>query len=364
LGPSLNSYRIGRLFKGSSVAVTTKSFEIFCGTGGVGKTTLATARALSLAKSGKRVLLITIDPARRLKDLLGLSEDHVGDVTPVELQGTKLSALLMSPEKTIQRMAQLHAKPDLAENRIVKILSRPYGGMNEILSMVEVEMQFESGKFDVVVLDTPPGAHFLDFLEGLNKIRTFFDQNFIEIFTYLGQKTAKAGKRVFGFNIINKFISTGVRKLLSYLQNVTGAQFIDDFIQAIQIIYQSKDAFMKGLYLQDRLKSRQECNWFLVTSVEQGKASEALEMRSHATHFIHQDHFLVLNKCLEEELENWHPREDKLKDVRSSLVMKEKGLKENLQGHFPVILEFPEITSLSPSDHIQKLTEKWKTYAL
>lgn len=346
------------------MSLTTKSFEIFCGTGGVGKTTLATARALNLAQSGLRVLLITIDPAKRLKDLLNLSTDSIGTVTEVNLAGTNLHALLMSPEKTIQRMASKYETPDLANNRIVQILSKPYGGMNEILSMVEVQMQFETGKYDVVVLDTPPGAHFLDFLESLSKIRSFFDQNFVEIFSYLGQKTAKAGKKVFGFGIINRFISQGVRKLLGYLQNVTGAEFIDDFIQAVQIIYQSKDAFLKGLQLQDRLKSRSECNWFLVTSVEQGKAQEAVEMRSGASHFIHQDHFLVLNKCLEEELRSWEPTETKLIQVKDSLESKEVELKKQLKQLFPVVLEFPEIISLSPTDHIQHLTEKWKSYVL
>jgi len=120
------------------VTIHTKSFEIFCGTGGVGKTTLATARALSQASTGLRVLLITIDPAKRLKDLLKLTGDSIGEVTPVEVKDIKLNALLMSPEKTIQRMAQKYQTPDLASNRIVKILSKPYGGMNEILSLVEV----------------------------------------------------------------------------------------------------------------------------------------------------------------------------------------------------------------------------------
>lgn len=236
--------------------------------------------------------------------------------------------------------------------------------MNEILSMVEVQMQFDSGNYDVIVLDTPPGAHFLDFLESLGKIRSFFDQNFIEIFTYLGQKTAKAGKKVFGMNIINRIVSGGVRKLLGYLQNVTGAEFIDDFIQAVQIIYQSKDAFLKGLALQDRLKSRTECNWFLVTSVEQGKAQEAVEIRSHASHFIHQDHFLVLNKCLEQELSVWKPEGTELNALKNSLEGKEKALKKQLKELFPVVLEFPEIISLSPTDHIEHLTQNWKQHAL
>jgi anion-transporting ArsA/GET3 family ATPase len=339
-----------------------KSFEIFCGTGGVGKTTLATGRALSLAQKGHRVLLVTIDPAKRLKDLLGLTSETVGEVTPVELDGTKMDALLMSPEKTISRMAKKFNTPDLASNRIVQILSKPYGGMNEILSLVEVQMQFDSGKYDVVVLDTPPGAHFLDFLEGLGKIRSFFDQTFVEIFNYLGQKTAKAGKKVFGISIVNKVISSGVKKLLSYLQNVTGTEFIDDFILAIQVIYQSREAFMKGLELQDKLKSKEECNWFLVTSVEQGKAQEALELKSHATHFIHQDHFLVLNKCLEQELKDWKPENTKLQAVKESIEKREINLKQKLRDRFSSVLEFPEITSISPHEHIKYLTQKWIQY--
>jgi anion-transporting ArsA/GET3 family ATPase len=344
------------------VSIITKSFEIFCGTGGVGKTTLATSRALGQASTGLRVLLITIDPAKRLKDLLNLTGESVGEVTPVKVNDISLDALLMSPEKTIQRMALKYQTPDLASNRIVKILSRPYGGMNEILSLVEVQMQFDSGKYDVIVLDTPPGAHFLDFLEGIGKIRSFFDQSFVELFTYLGTKTASAGKKIFGMGIINRVISGGLRKLLGHLQKVTDAKFIEDFIQAVQIIYQSKDAFLKGLALQDRLKSKTECNWFLVTSVEQGKAQEAVEMKSHAKSFMHQDHFLVLNKCLEQEMSNWNPTDEKLQALKTSLDSREKDLKKSLKQSFPVVLEFPEVMSLEPIEHVISLTNKWKTY--
>jgi anion-transporting ArsA/GET3 family ATPase len=343
---------------------TPKPFEIFCGTGGVGKTTLATSRAIFLAASGKRVLLITIDPAKRLKDLLGLRDDAIGTVSSVTLEGVSLDALLMSPEKTIGRMAASANTPDLASNRIVQILSKPYGGMNEILSLVEVQMQFESKKYDVIVLDTPPGAHFLDFLEGIGKIRSFFDKSFVEIFAHMGQKGGKAGKRLFGIGFINKFVSAGMKKLLGYLQNVTGAQFIDDFIEAVHIIYQSKESFLKGLGLQEKLSERSQCNWFLVTSVEQGKAQEAIELKGHASHYIHQDHYLLLNKCLEDVVKSWSPENIELQTVKKSLEEKETGLKKRLHASFANVLEFPEVVSLSPAEHLHFLTEKWKNYAL
>ena len=133
---------------------------------------------------------------------------------------------------------------------------------------------------------------------------------------------------------------------------------------AVQIIYKSKEAFLKGLSLQERLKSKTECNWFLVTSVEQGKAQEAIEMKSHAASFMHQDHFLVLNKCLEQEMSGWDPTNSKLLAIKKSLDSREKELKISLREAFPVVLDFPEIMSLEPIEHVIELTNKWKTYVL
>ena len=106
--------------------IPSKRIEIFCGTGGVGKTTLATSRALKLAQSGKKVLLITIDPAKRLKQILGLEKAEEGQVIQLSNDvfgpnSDNISALLMSPKATLQRMANLSGAGEGLDNPIINI---------------------------------------------------------------------------------------------------------------------------------------------------------------------------------------------------------------------------------------------------
>jgi anion-transporting ArsA/GET3 family ATPase len=342
--------------------IVDKPLEIFCGTGGVGKTTLASARALSLAKKGKRVLLVTIDPSKRLKQILGLKDENAGLVEDVEVsienQNIKLSALLMSPDKTIERMAIESGHPEAYKNRIVKILARPYGGMNEILAIIEVEHHIQSKKFDIVVLDTPPGGHFIDFLEGVNKIQSFFDQSFIEIFRYLGKKVNL--KESQSLNFISMIVSSGIKKLLGYLEKVTGQSFIDDFLEAISAVYSMKTSFSRGLQLEKQIKEINFTNWFLVTSVEHQKLVEAQELKKDAKKYFHEDSFIILNKCTEKE---WHENlvmgtlGEKLK---SSILKREKLLKESAKKEFQKVIEFSEVLHLAPLEQIEDLIKQWQ----
>lgn len=349
-------------------SVPHKQFDLFFGTGGVGKTTLATARAVQLAREGKRVLLMTIDPARRLKEVLGLGDDAAGNVVPIhELPGigsfpVPLHALLMSSTHTLERMAKSANVPELSKNRIVSILTRPNGGMNEILAVIELQARMESGDYDVVVLDTPPGPHFLDFLEGLDKIRTFFDQRFVEIFTSLGRRAVSTTQKSFAGKIMNKFVGAGVQKLLGYLQKVTGEGFIEDFLSALEVIYRSRAAFTRGLEMEKRLTDPACANWFLVTSVEQGKAQEALEIQREATRLAPQGMYLAINKCLLQELKDWRPAAgSRALQLKDALMTKERSLLDSTKNGFAGVLTFPEIFASAPLDHVQRLAEGWKS---
>lgn len=348
-----------------------KPIEIFCGTGGVGKTTLASSRALYLAHQGAKVLLITIDPAKRLKQVLKMEDSAEGEVKTIpcelfidklgdiESAGKTFDALLLSPAKTFQKISEHVEEAVNHDNIILKTLTKPYGGMNEIMAIVEVERQLKTGLYDTIVLDTPPGKHFIDFLDSSKKIQRFFDSSFVDIFRYMGKNVADKTSAPTKF--LKSLISSGVKKLLSYLEKVTGKDFVEVFVDAVINIYRNKDGFIEALQFGEKLKNKNFSNWYLVTSVDQMKLAEATSLKNSASDYMHEDSFLALNRCLERELTAWDTQGDsELERFKQSMLGREMELKKYAQSEGETVLEFSEIFQINPEEHVAALATQWQ----
>lgn len=335
--------------------ITHKKVDIFCGTGGVGKTTMATGRALQLALAKKKVLLITIDPAKRLKQILNLTDENMGEVVEVstnlfiENSNEFFHAMLMSNEKTLDKMAKENNVQEGFKTSIIDTLKRPYSGMNEIMSIIEVQYQLAKEEFDTIILDTPPGLHFIDFLESSEKIKNFFDKSFIDIFNYVG-KLNKGPTSLF-----NKLVASGIDKLLTYLEKVTGKDFVREFIETVLVLYKCRDSFLAALNFQNDLKRPEYSNWFLVTSIEQQKLMEAEELVNLAGQFFHQDNYLIVNKCLRSELDKWSPVTPQLTDLKKYFLEKENMSYKQMATKFDKVLLFDDILTNKQTIHVREL---------
>ncbi len=208
--------------------------KVICcvGSGGVGKTTTAAALALRAAVDGKRALVLTIDPARRLANSLGLKElgNEQTRISPQLFAQAGLKpkgemwAMMLDLKLTWDELVRRQSRnPEQAEaileNKLYQTLSTAMAGSLEYMAMEKVYEVHTSGRFDVVVLDTPPTTNALDFLHATGRILDVLDNNAMRI--VLGPML-KAGK--LGF----KLFAAPSALVLRTLARFTGTEFLRD----------------------------------------------------------------------------------------------------------------------------------------
>lgn len=200
---------------------------ICAGSGGVGKTTTSAAIAAGLAARGMKVAVLTIDPAKRLADSLGLEElgNEPRQVDPalfadagIEMKG-ELWAMMLDSKATFDELVERNAPDEEArdrilENRIYRQISNALAGSQEYMAMEKLYEIHQSGDYDFLVLDTPPSRNALDFLDAPKRLTQFIEGRSLQIFmkpTGLATRVVGRGsavmfqmlKRVIGFDLLS-----------------------------------------------------------------------------------------------------------------------------------------------------------------
>ncbi|WP_278314466.1 ArsA family ATPase [Lolliginicoccus levis] len=169
---------------------------VCCGAGGVGKTTTAAALAVRAADMGRKVVVLTIDPARRLAQALGLG---ALDNTPqrVELEGStgELDAMMLDMRRTFDEMVQEHSSPERAAavlaNPFYQTVASSFSGTQEYMAMEKLGQLVHQKRWDLIIVDTPPSRNALDFLDAPQRLGTFLDGRMIRLFMAPGRGLGK-----------------------------------------------------------------------------------------------------------------------------------------------------------------------------
>jgi anion-transporting ArsA/GET3 family ATPase len=211
---------------------------ICCGSGGVGKTTTSAAIALRAAEAGRKVVVLTIDPARRLAQSLGVGElDNTPCPVPMidTAAGGSLDAMMLDMKGTFDDVVLAHSTPEKAaailQNQFYLALSSEFSGTQEYMAMEKLgQLHTEAeaaGRWDLIVVDTPPARSALDFLEAPEHLSALLDGRFLRLFLH----PTRGPLRLMGagFNMM----STAMTKIL-------GAQIIRDvqtFVRAFEALF-------------------------------------------------------------------------------------------------------------------------------
>jgi len=215
----------------------TNRVVVCCGAGGVGKTTTAAAMALRAAEYGRTVVVLTIDPAKRLAQALGIKD--LGNnpqrvALPPEVPG-ELHAMMLDMRRTFDDMVLAHAGEKRAQevlaNPFYKTISSSFSGTQEYMAMEKLGQLAGEGRWDLIVVDTPPSRSALDFLDAPDRLGSFLDGRLIRILS--------APAKVGGFGAF-KLLAGGVGLVTGALGKILGSTLlaeVQSFVAALDSMF-------------------------------------------------------------------------------------------------------------------------------
>jgi anion-transporting ArsA/GET3 family ATPase len=253
-----------------------KEVCICAGSGGVGKTTTSAAIAMGMAAQGKKVAVLTIDPAKRLANSLGLPElgNEETLVDParfaeqgIEMQG-ELWAMMPDAKRTFDDLVERHAPDEetrdrILSNRIYQELSNAMAGSQEYMATEKLYELYQEGRYDLLVLDTPPTRNALDFIDAPERMTRFIEGRSLQFFL----KPGKLGMRIVGR-------SGGM--LFSVLKRITGIDLLQDLSEFFQSFGDMAQGFSERAQRVGELLADDVTTFLLVTAPEREPIDEAV----------------------------------------------------------------------------------------
>lgn len=255
--------------------IDASSVIVCCGSGGVGKTTTAAVLGLEAARRGRRAVVVTIDPARRLADALGLADGLASVPQRIELDtdeawtpGGELWAMMLDTAATFDGLVRRHADSD---EQIERILSNPFyrniaralSGTQEYMAAETLHELHGDGRFDLVIVDTPPSRNALDFLEAPGVLARFLDHR---LFRLLMLPT-RGGLRVIG---------TATQPVLKAIGKVVGSDVLADSVAFFQAFAGMETGFRERADDVVRLIRAPETSFVVVAAPRHDTIDEAV----------------------------------------------------------------------------------------
>jgi anion-transporting ArsA/GET3 family ATPase len=246
---------------------------VCAGSGGVGKTTMAAALAVRAAMTGRRTMVMTIDPAKRLANALGVrAVGGIGAaVTVDDLPDGALSAMMLDQKGAWDELVERHApsaeiRDRILGNRFYQHLSQSFAGSQEYMAIEQICELHESGTYDLIVVDTPPTRHALDFLEAPRRIADFLDKGvvkwFIRPYFTASWSTMRLVNRTAGFLFRRLEDATGISALVE----------VSEFFTSMSGLFEGFEPRVRRVY---ELLCSRETGFVLVATPEEQVLTEA-----------------------------------------------------------------------------------------
>ncbi len=295
--------KLGRLVREKSVIVV-------CGAGGVGKTTTSAAMALAAARDGRRALVLTIDPARRLAQALGIPPTgkepiqigrHLLERHGIELPAKgELHAWMLDPRVVLEGVVDRFApKPEdakrIRETRLYSALTEVIVGLQEYTAAEALYTFREEGRFDVIILDTPPSRNALDFLDAPRRLARFLDERTLSIFAPEDKK-------------LNPVLRAASRIVFSAISKAFGEPFaheLQNFLGAFGKLFHKMRIHAGGVR---KLLQSDSSAFVVVTSPEDAALSEAIYFKGRIKDLGLVTEGFVLNRSYGSDQPFEHPQ--------------------------------------------------------